>query len=160
MNQTRRLTLMAIFVAVGVVGSIWFPSRVLMMYPMQHVVNVMVAVLLGTRSAVGVAFMIGLLRFLTGTSSLLGFPGGMIGAFCSGVLYRKFKKRRWAVIGEVIGTGVISSLFSVPFAKYVMGVSYGAFFFMPSFMISSIAGALIGWMILPKVQSLVLEKNI
>lgn len=76
MNQTRRLTLMAIFVAVGVVGSIWFPSRLLMMYPVQHTVNVMVAVLLGTRPAVGVAFMIGLLRFLTGTSSLLGFPGG------------------------------------------------------------------------------------
>src|SRR5699024_6756615 len=65
------------------------------------------------------------------------FPGGMIGAFCSGLLYRKFQKRRWAVVGEIIGTGIISSLFSVPFAKYVMGISYGAFFFMPSFMISS-----------------------
>ncbi|HLR22121.1 MAG TPA: energy coupling factor transporter S component ThiW [Pseudogracilibacillus sp.] len=157
MNQTRRLTLMAIFVAVGVVGSIWFPSRLLMMYPIQHTVNVMVAVLLGTRSAVGVAFMIGLLRFLTGTSSLLGFPGGMIGAFCSGLLYRKFQKRRWAVVGEIIGTGVISSLFSVPFSKYVMGISHGAFFFMPSFMISSVAGALIGWVLLLKVQPAVLR---
>ena len=27
---------MAIFVAVGVVGSIWFPSRLFMMYPVQH----------------------------------------------------------------------------------------------------------------------------
>src|SRR5699024_11841011 len=109
----------------------------------QLIVNLMVAVLLGTISAVGFAFMIGLLRFLTRTSSLLGFPGGMIGAFCSGLLYRKFQKRRWAVVGEIIGTGVISSLFSVPFSKYVMGISHGAFFFMPSFMISSVAGALI-----------------
>lgn len=81
----------------------------------------------------------------------------MIGAFCSGLLHRRFQKRRWAVIGEIIGTGVISSLFSVPFAQYVMGVSYGAFFFMPSFMISSISGALIGWVLLLKVQPAVLR---
>src|SRR5699024_11417293 len=101
----------------------------------QYMVNLMVACLFGTRSSVGVAFIKGLLRFMTVTSSLLGFPGGMIRAFCSGLLYRKFQKRRWAVVGEVIGTGVISSLFSVPFSKYVMGISHGAFFFMPSFMI-------------------------
>lgn len=157
MNYTRRLVIMAIFVAVGVVGSMLFPARLLMMYPIQHTVNVMVAVLLGTRSAVGVAFMIGLLRFLTGTSSLLGFPGGMIGALCSGILYRKFQKYRWAVIGEVIGTGVISSLFSVPFAKFVMGISYGAFFFMPPFMISSITGALIGWILLLRIKTFELD---
>src|SRR5699024_6431773 len=104
MNQTRRLTLMAIFVAVGVVGSIWFPSLLLLMYPIQHTVNAMVEVSLGTRSSVGVTFMIGLLTLLTGTSSLLGFPGGMIGAFCSVSLSRKFQKRRWAVVGETTGT--------------------------------------------------------
>src|SRR5699024_5945956 len=135
----------------------WFPSRLLMMYPIQHTVNVMVAVLLGTRSAVGVAFMIGLLRFLTGTSSLLGFPCGMIGAFCTGLLYRKFRIRRCAVVGEIIETGVISSLLSVPFSKYVMGISHGAFFFMPSFMISSVTDALIGRVLLLKVQPDVLR---
>ncbi|HLR40742.1 MAG TPA: energy coupling factor transporter S component ThiW [Virgibacillus sp.] len=56
-----------------------------------------------------------------------------------------------------MGTGVISSLFSVPFSKYVMGISHGAFFFMPSFMISSVAGALIGWVLLLKVQPAVLR---
>src|SRR5699024_3637902 len=133
------------------------PSSLLMMYPIRHTVNVMVAVLLGTRSAVGVAFMIGLLRFLTGTSSLLGFPGRMIGAFCTGLLYRKFQKSRWAGGAEIIGTEVISSLFTVSFSKYVMGISHGAFFFMPSFMISSVAGALIGWVLLLKVQPAVLR---
>src|SRR5699024_1055122 len=104
---------MAIFMMACFDSFFLFLSCSVMIYPIQHTVNVMVAVLLGTRSAVGVVFMIGLLRFLTGTSSLLGFPGGMIGAFCSGLLYRKFQKRRWAVVGEIIGTGVISSLFSV-----------------------------------------------
>lgn len=152
MNRIRMLTMMAIFVAIGVVGSIWFPARILMAYPVQHTVNVMVAVLLGTRPAVGVAFMIGLLRVMTGTSSALAFPGGMIGAFFSGYLYKKFHKHRWAVIGEIIGTGVISSLVSVPFAKLVMGSSFGSFFFMPSFIISSITGSLIGWVLVSRVQ--------
>lgn len=152
--RPRILTIMAVFVAVGVVGSIWFPGRLLLMYPIQHTINVMAAVMLGTRRAVGVAFMIGLLRVLTGTSSILAFPGGMIGAFFSGYLYKKFGKRRWAVIGEIIGTGIISSLLSVPFAKLLMGTSAGAFFFMPSFLISSIAGSLIGWLILERIPHL------
>lgn len=142
--RTRIITIMAIFVAVGVVGSIWFPARILMMYPVQHTVNVIATIILGTRRAVGVAFMIGLLRVLTGTSSILAFPGGMIGAFFSGLLYKKFGKHRWAVIGEVFGTGIISSLFSVPFARLLMGSSAGAFYFMPSFLISSIVGSLLG----------------
>lgn len=98
--------------------------------------------------------MIGLLRVLTGTSSVLAFPGGMIGAFLSGYLYNKFRKYRWAVIGEIIGTGVISSLFSVPFAKLLMGSSVGALFFMPSFLVSSITGSLIGWMIVARVKKI------
>src|SRR5699024_6460586 len=78
-------------------------------------------------------------------------------SFLFGVTLSQFQKRRWAVVGEIIGTGVISSLFSVPFSKYVMGISHGAFFFMPSFMISSVAGALIGWVLLLKVQPAVLR---
>ncbi|UJL46639.1 energy coupling factor transporter S component ThiW [Virgibacillus natechei] len=154
MNRTRMLTMMAIFVAIGTIGSIWFPARLLMAYPVQHTVNVMAAVILGTKPAVSVAFMIGLLRVLTGTSSVLAFPGGMIGAFLSGYLYNKFRKYRWAVIGEIIGTGVISSLFSVPFAKLLMGSSVGALFFMPSFLVSSITGSLIGWMIVARVKKI------
>lgn len=144
--------MMAVFVAIGAVFSIWFPARILMAYPIQHTINVIVAVLLGTGPAVGVAFMIGLLRVLLGTSSLLAFPGGMIGAFLAGYLYRKFQKNGWAVTGEIIGTGFISSLFSVPFAKILMGTTYGALFFVPSFLSSTIIGSLIGWMIVAKIK--------
>lgn len=152
--RTRVITLMAILVAVGVVGSIWFPARLLMMYPVQHTVNVIAVIILGTSRAVGVAFMIGLLRVLTGTSSILAFPGGMIGAFFSGLLYKKFGKYRWAIIGEVFGTGIVSSLFSVPFSRILMGSSAGAFYFMPSFLISSLVGSLLGWLIISKLPQL------
>jgi len=152
--RTRIMTIMAILVAVGVVGSIWFPARALLMYPVQHTVNVIAVIILGTQRAVGVAFMIGLLRVLTGTSTILAFPGGMIGAFFSGLLYKYFGKHRWAVIGEIIGTGIISSLFSVPFSRLLLGSSAGVFYFMPSFLISSVVGALLGGLIISRMPHL------
>lgn len=156
-NKTRLLTMMAVFTAIGTLGSqlLWFPAGVAKAYPVQHVVNVMAAVLLGPWPAVGIAFMIGLLRNLLGFGSLLAFPGGMIGALLAGYLYNKFPRPGLAAFGEVIGTGIIASLFSVPFAKLLMGSSFGALFFMPSFLISSISGALIGWFIIARVKHVV-----
>ena len=123
MNRTRLLTTMALLVAVGTLGSqfIWFPAGIAKAYPVQHAVNVLAAVMLGPGPAVAIAFVIGLLRNMLGLGSLLAFPGGMIGAFLAGYLYKKFGKKYFAAIGEVIGTGVIGALFSVPFAKILMG---------------------------------------
>jgi energy coupling factor transporter S component ThiW len=153
MNQTRLLTTMAIFVAIGTIGAqlLWFPAGIAKAYPVQHAVNVMAAVTLGPGPAVAVAFMIGLLRNLLGLGTLLAFPGGMIGAFLAGILYQRFRKNGIAVLGEAIGTGVIGSLSAVPFAILLMGSSVGAFAFLPSFLISSISGGLIGWFILSRV---------
>lgn len=55
---------MAVFVAIGTLGAqlLWFPAGVAKAYPVQHAVNVMVAVTLGPGPAVVIAFMIGLLR--------------------------------------------------------------------------------------------------
>ena len=154
MNRTRKLTTMALFVAIGTLGSqfIWFPAGVAKAYPVQHAVNVLAAVMLGTGPAVMIAFLIGLLRNMLGLGSLLAFPGGMIGAFLAGVLYKKIGRHYAAAMGEVVGTGVIGALLSVPFAKFVMGTTFGALFFLPPFLISSLSGALIALFIVSKVN--------
>lgn len=155
MNRTLLLTLMALFVAIGTLGSqlIWFPAGIAKAYPVQHAVNVLAAVMLGPGPAVLIAFMIGLLRNMLGLGSLLAFPGGMIGAFLAGYLYKRFGKKYFAALGEVIGTGIIGALFSVPFAKIIMGTSFGAFFFVPPFLISSITGAGIALFIVSRVKN-------
>ncbi|MEI3606959.1 energy coupling factor transporter S component ThiW [Pseudogracilibacillus sp. SE30717A] len=155
MNRTLLLTLMALFVAIGTLGSqlIWFPAGIAKAYPVQHAVNVLAAVMLGPGPAVLIAFMIGLLRNMLGLGSLLAFPGGMIGAFLAGYLYKRFGKKYFAAFGEVIGTGIIGALFSVPFAKIIMGTSFGAFFFVPPFLISSITGAGIALFIVSRVKN-------
>ena len=92
-NQTLRLTLSAVLCAVAVVGStLSFPVFGSKCAPVQHVVNVLCAVLLGPWYGVGVAFCASLIRNLMGLGSLLAFPGSMCGALLSALIYRKVVK--------------------------------------------------------------------
>lgn len=154
MSKTRLLTTMALFVAIGTIGAqfIWFPVGIGKAYPIQHTINVLAAITLGTGPAVFIAFVIGLIRNLLGLGSLIAFPGGMIGALLAGVFYKMFGKKYLAAIGEVFGTGVLGALFSVPFAKLVMGTTFGALFFIPPFFISSIAGASLALFIASRIN--------
>lgn len=162
MNRTRLLTTMAVFIALGTIGSqlLWFPAGIAKAYPVQHAINVMAAIILGPGPAVIIAFMTGLIRFMLGVGTLLAFPGGMIGAFLAGILYKKFGRKILAVVGEVVGTGIIGSLFSVPYANLLMGSSLGAFVFLPSFLVSSVSGAIIGYIIVIRVKQASRLQNI
>lgn len=154
MLKSRKLTVMALFVAIGTLGSqfIWFPAGIAKAYPVQHAVNVLAAIMLGPGPAVGIAFMISLLRNMLGLGSLLAFPGSMIGAFLAAIMFRYYQRYYVAAIGEVIGTGIIGALFSVPFAKLLMGTSFGALFFIPPFLVSSVTGALIAVFITSRMK--------
>lgn len=154
--KTKQLMLMAMFVAIAVAGStfVWFPAGIARAYPVQHAINVMAAVLFGPGPAVLIAFLTGTVRILTGTGSLLAFPGGMIGALLAGILYIRFGRLWLAAAGEIIGTGIIASLVAVPYARILMGTEAAAFFFMPAFLLSSISGAVLGVLLLSKMMKL------
>ncbi|MFJ7935240.1 energy coupling factor transporter S component ThiW [Sporosarcina sp. NPDC096371] len=152
--NTRKMAIMTMFVAIAVAGSTFvsFPAGIARAYPIQHAVNVIAAIMLGPVPAVIIAFLTGLVRILTGTGSLLAFPGGMIGAFLAGILYKQFGKTWIAAVGEVIGTGVIASLIAVPYAKILMGTTMTAFFFVPPFLVSSVSGAVLGLILVVRLQ--------
>lgn len=152
--NTRKLILMAMFVAIGVAGSafVYFPAGIARAYPIQHAVNVIAAVFFGPGPAAIIAFVTGVVRVLTGTGSLLAFPGGMIGALLAGVMYAKFGKIWFAAIGEVIGTGLIASIIAVPYARLLLGTEFGAFFFIPPFFISSLTGAILGALLVARLK--------
>ncbi|KZE69365.1 energy coupling factor transporter S component ThiW [Fictibacillus phosphorivorans] len=154
--SVQKLTLMAMLVAIGTLSShiFWIPAGVAKAFPVQHAINVIAGVTLGPIPAMLVAFSIGLLRNLFGVGSLLAFPGGMIGALAAGYFYRKGRKYVFAAIGEWIGTGIIGALAAVPVATYVLGSKTGAFFFVAPFLVSSVVGGLLGWIVLR-----VLHKN-
>ncbi|MBQ9010659.1 MAG: energy coupling factor transporter S component ThiW [Clostridia bacterium] len=146
-NSTLRLALAGILVAVAVVGSLLsFPVLGSKCAPVQHMVNVFCAILLGPGYGVGVAFLASLLRNLLGLGSLMAFPGSMCGALLSGLVYRYTKKVIPTAVGEIIGTGIIGGLLAYPIAISFMGVSAAnvAFYaYIVPFLISTVVGSVI-----------------
>ncbi len=56
----------------------------------QHMINVILAVIVGARFSVGAAFSTSCLRNVLALGSPLAFPGSMIGAWLSAYLYKKY----------------------------------------------------------------------
>ena len=114
MKNTKKLALAALFCALAVVGSLFsFPVFGSKCAPVQHLVNILCAVLLGPWYGVGVAFVASLLRNLLGLGSLMAFPGSMIGALLCGIVYWKTKNLLATLVGEVFGTAVLLSLIHI-----------------------------------------------
>lgn len=148
--KTKRLTLSALLIAIGTAAGhlIYFPVGVAKCYPIQHTINVLSAVILGPWYAVENAFVISLLRNILGVGSPLAFPGSMIGAFIAGILFKRYKRQLYAVLGEIFGTGILGAIVSYPIAKYMLGKEVAVFFFVVPFLVSTIGGSIIGYLIL------------
>lgn len=146
-NQTKKLCVAGILCAVAVVGSmISFPVFGSKCAPVQHMVNILCAVVLGPWYGVGVAFVASLIRNLLGLGSLLAFPGSMIGALCCGLIYWKSKNIPLTLIAEVIGTAILGGLCAYPISIFLMGNGAGdiAFYaYIIPFLVSTAGGAII-----------------
>ena len=107
-SNTKKLALAGVLCAVAVVGSMFsFPVFGSKCAPVQHMVNILCAVLLGPYWGLGVAFVASLLRNLLGLGSLMAFPGSMFGALLCGVVYHKTQKLLPTLVGEVFGLSLI-----------------------------------------------------
>lgn len=113
-TNTRQVARAVILVAIGVALAPFtsIPIGVAKINPAQHFVNVLAAVLLGPWWAVAIALIIALLRNALGVGTLLAFPGGMIGAFLAGYVYRYSRNLYLGAVGEIIGTGIIAATVS------------------------------------------------
>lgn len=158
MKQTnvRKLALTALLIAVAVAGSvISFPIFASRCSPVQHMVNILCAVLLGPSYGLAAAFIASLLRNLLALGSLLAFPGSMFGALLCGLVY-KYTKNIWATCaGEVFGTAILGGLAAYPFAIAFMGKAAGdvAFYaYVIPFLVSTAVGALLSALIITTLQ--------
>lgn len=156
MKNAKKLALAALFCALAVVGSLFsFPVFGSKCAPVQHLVNILCAVLLGPWYGVGVAFVASLLRNLLGLGSLMAFPGSMIGALLCGIVYWKTKNLLATLVGEVFGTAVLGGLCAYPVAIFLMGKSAAdiAFYaYIVPFLISTAGGAVIAAVILVSLK--------
>lgn len=147
--SVKKLSIAGILVALGVVCSTFYiPIGVSKVFPVQHFINVVAGVVLGPVYGVSMAFATSLIRNMMGTGSLLAFPGSMCGALLCGLLYKYVKKIGIAVLGEVIGTGVIGALLAYPIAALFLSSKAAFYGFVIPFSISSLTGALFSMVLL------------
>ena len=143
----KKLAVAAVFCAVAVVGSLpSFPVFGSKCAPVQHMVNILCAVLLGPAYGVGVAFAASLIRNLFGLGSLMAFPGSMFGALLCGLVFWKFRNIPATLLAEVFGTAVLGGLCAYPVAIFLMGqnaASIAFYAYIIPFLISTAAGAVI-----------------
>jgi len=154
-KHVKKLAIAGIFVALGVVCSPFhIPIGASKCFPIQHMVNVLAAVLLGPFYGVGMAFVTSFLRILMGTGTLLAFPGSMCGAFLCGIAYKYSKNLYLAYAGEIIGTAVIGGLIAYPVAAILMGKEVALFFYVLPFAVSTIGGTAIAALLIAVFRKL------
>ncbi len=150
--STKKLSLAAVLTAVAVAGSLLsFPVLGSRCSPVQHMVNILCAVLLGPWYGVAAAFVASLLRNLLGMGSLLAFPGSMCGALLCGLAYRKSGSLPLTLLAEIFGTGILGGLLAYPIAIAFMGKVAGELAFtayVVPFLISTTGGTALAGLLL------------
>ncbi len=156
MNNSKRflkMIVLSVMVALGVVISpiLRFEG----MCPMAHLINIVCSVLLGPWMSLLCALIIGIIRM-----ALLGIPpialtGAIFGAFLSGVFYKLSKGRLiFAVLGEIIGTGIIGAILSYPVMTFFWGKEgLSWLFYVPSFICGTLIGGSIAYILLRKLSN-------
>lgn len=145
---------MGLFVAVGTLSAhlLGIPVGLARVFPVQHSINVLAAVTLGPGPAVLVAVVVSLLRNLLGLGTLFAFPGSVFGALLAGMAYRVTGRPGAAVVGELVGTGIVGALAAFAMARWLLGQEAVASAFILSFSASAAVGAVIAWLILRAIR--------
>ncbi len=152
-NYLRRMVMLAMFVALGVVISPIL--RVEGMCPMAHLINITCAVFLGPAYSLLCALLIGIIRMMVMGIPPLALTGAIFGATLSGVFYKISKgKIIAAVIGEIFGTGIIGAIVSYPVMTYLWGKEgLTWFFYVPSFICGTLIGGSIAFLLLKRLEA-------
>lgn len=151
-NKLFRHVFLAMMVALGVVISPIL--RVEGMCPMAHFINITVAVFMGPWYSFACAILIGVIRMVTMGIPPLALTGAIFGALLSGVFYKLSNGKIWAaVLGEIVGTGIIGAIASYPVMTLLWGkTDLTWFFYVPSFFMGTIIGGSIAFIFLLSMQ--------
>lgn len=147
-NRLIKMTFLAMMIAIGVVISPIL--RVERMCPMAHLINIVCSVMMGPWYSLVCATLIGIIRMMFMGIPPLALTGAVFGAFLSGMLYRVSGGRMiFAVVGEVIGTGIIGAIVSYPVMAFLMGRGgLSLMFYVPSFICGTLIGGSVAFIFL------------
>ena len=143
-TNMKKLALAGILIAVGVACSpFYIPVGASKCFPIQHMINILAAVVLGPYYGVAMAFVTSLLRLAMGTGSILAFPGSMCGALLCGLVYHYTQKLPWTYVAEILGTGLLGGLAAWPLATLFMSADVALFAYVIPFLVSTVGGTVI-----------------
>lgn len=147
-SDLLKLVMLSMLVALGVVISPIL--RIEGMCPMAHFINIVCAVLLGPWYALLCATLIGVIRMMLMGIPPLALTGAVFGALLSGIFYRlSTGKLIFAVLGEVIGTGIIGAIVSYPIMAFLYGkTGLTWLFYVPLFVCGTLIGGTIAYFFL------------
>ena len=145
-----KMIVLAMLIAIGVVISPIL--RVEGMCPMAHFINIVCSVFLGPWYSLLCATLIGIIRMVTMGIPPIALTGAIFGAFLSGVFYRLSNGRIiFAVLGEIVGTGIIGAILSYPVMTFLWGKEgLSWLFYVPSFICGTLIGGSIAYVFLRK----------
>ncbi|MEJ5292930.1 MAG: energy coupling factor transporter S component ThiW [Candidatus Methanosuratincola sp.] len=157
-TPTYRIVLSSILVALGVSLSIFpgaFPIGPTRVFPFQHMINVVSGILLGPLNAGVVAGLIGMIRIGIGTGTFFALPGGIPGAVVVGIAYKYLMRREAAGLTEPLGTAfgallsalLVAPLIGTPPMQPFLGLTAQWQLFTIFFLMSSVPGALMGYLV-------------
>ena len=148
-----KMITLSMLIALGVVISPIL--RVEGMCPMAHFINIICSVFLGPWYSLLCATLIGVIRMMLMGIPPIALTGAVFGAFLSGVFYRMSKGRIiFAVLGEILGTGVIGAIMSYPVMTFLWGKEgLSWLFYVPSFICGTLIGGSIAYVFLRKFAS-------
>lgn len=142
-SKVKKLAIAGILIALGVVCSTFsIPVGASRCFPVQHMVNVLAAVILGPYYGVAMAAITSLIRVAVGTGTFLAFPGSMCGALAAGLIYKYTKRMYAAALGELFGTSIIGGILCYPVAVLFMNQEAALFSYVIPFFVSSLGGSI------------------
>lgn len=162
-SKAQKIALSGVLIGISVIfGTFSIPIGAAKISPIQHFVNVVGAITLGPVYAVMNAFITSLIRNFMGTGSLLAFPGSMVGALLGGILYKKFRKPSIAVLGEIIGTGILGAILAYPVAAFILGKQAAVFIYVIPFISSCSVGAIIAYFFvkIPIINKILIDNEV
>ena len=146
---TWKLAMAGILIAVGVACSpLSIPVGASRCFPVQHLVNILAAVILGPFYGVVMAAITSVIRIMIGTGTILAFPGSMCGALICGLVYKYSKNLPLTCLGELFGTSVVGGFCAYPVAVLLMGKEAALWSYVLPFFVSSAGGTIIAAVLL------------
>ena len=153
-TPTRKLTLAGLFAALAVLLSLFaVPVGGARVLPFQHVINAVAGVMLGPWWAAGSALVAAGLRISFGLGTPFALVGSPFGAIVVGLVYG-FWRRDEAALFEPVGTVLVGApLGAIMISPFLdLGSAGGTLALMFSFALSSIPGAILGYVLLKALR--------